>query len=460
MADGSGTRRPNTVVIPYYPRPQFGAFHNSTKRFGVIVAHRRAGKTVSCINHLIRASITCRKPDGRFAYVAPYYTQAKDVAWAYLKRFSASIPGHEVNESELRIDYPNGARIRLYGADNYDRLRGGYLDGVVLDEYADMAPAAWGSVIRPMLADRLGWAVFIGTPKGRNAFFDKVAEAKANPETWFFADLKASGTGLIRQEELSAARTEMTPEQYAQEFENSFDAAILGAYYGRDISDMESAGRLTTFEIDPMLPVDVVADLGMDDPTALLMFQVGPEGPRIVGCYENNGHALAHYVSEVAARGFKPRYWWLPHDAEVRELGTGRTRVETMQGLGCVVRKVPDHKIIDGINAMRLMLAKSWVHAEHCRDAVEAWRQYRQDWDEKNKVFRTSPKHDWTSHYADCGRYLAMAWRELAPLTKPKPVQPTHEALVVKNGALVSNVDVRQIVELKERMAKLSARFK
>jgi hypothetical protein len=160
------------VVIPYVPRRQFLPLHDRKQRFGVMVAHRRAGKTVGCVNEGIKAAVTCPLQDGRYAYLAPYYTQAKDVAWTYLKRFSAPIPGHSVNESELRIDYPNSARFRLYGADNYDRLRGGYLDGVILDEYADMSPAVWGEVIRPMLADRQGWALFIGTPKGRNQFWE------------------------------------------------------------------------------------------------------------------------------------------------------------------------------------------------------------------------------------------------------------------------------------------------
>jgi len=189
----------------YSARRAFVPFHERGERWACLVAHRRAGKTVACVGDLILGALQTRKPNARFAYVAPLYVQAKDVAWAYVKQFASAVPGVAFNEAELRADFPNGARVRLYGADNYDRLRGLYLDGVVLDEYADMPPAAWGEVIRPALADRRGWAVFIGTPKGRNAFWEVWERARAT-EGWFSLLLKASETGLLPAEELQAAR--------------------------------------------------------------------------------------------------------------------------------------------------------------------------------------------------------------------------------------------------------------
>lgn len=204
------------VRLDYQPRPQFRDFHRRRERFGVVVAHRRAGKTVAAIFDLVDAAIRCPKPDGRFAYVAPLYAQAKDVAWTYLKRAVSPLPGVTINESELRVDLPNGSRIRLYGADNYDRLRGIYLDGVVLDEFADMDPRAWSEVIRPALADRGGWAVFIGTPKGRNAFADLYERAEADPE-WYALRLRASQTGIIPTQELEALRAELTPNEFRRE---------------------------------------------------------------------------------------------------------------------------------------------------------------------------------------------------------------------------------------------------
>jgi phage terminase large subunit len=144
------------VLIPYTPRPQFLPYHNRTERWAWIVAHRRFGKTVGCINELVKGALVCTKPDPRFAYIAPLYTQAKDVAWGYLKHFTAGIPGVTAHESELRVDLPNGGRVRLYGAENYDRMRGIYLDGAILDEYGDMDPRVWPEVIRPALSDRQG----------------------------------------------------------------------------------------------------------------------------------------------------------------------------------------------------------------------------------------------------------------------------------------------------------------
>ena len=205
------------VVIPYAPRPQFVAFHNRTERYAIGVAHRRAGKTVACINDLIRGALTCKRPNPRFAYLAPLFKQAKSIAWDYLKHYALAVPGTRVNESELRVDFPLGGQVRLHGADNPDALRGIYLDGVVLDEYAQMRAQVWPEVIRPALADRLGWAAFIGSPMGRNAFCDLYEMAKADP-AWFVFRLKASETGLIPAQELEAARAAMSADQYAQEF--------------------------------------------------------------------------------------------------------------------------------------------------------------------------------------------------------------------------------------------------
>lgn len=407
------------VKIPYTPRAQFRDFHDRGQRWACIVAHRRAGKTVACINELIKAALTCQRQEPRFAYVAPYYTQAKDVAWTYLKRFAAPIPGTETNESELRVDFPNGGRVRLYGADNFDRLRGLYLDGVVLDEPADMDPRAWPEVIRPALSDRQGWATFIGTPKGRNGFWE-VWELAGQDDSWFRAMLRASETGLVAQAELDDARKMLTPEQYEQEFECSFEAAILGAYYGKEVADAERAKRITSVPYEPELPVHTAWDLGMGDSTAVWFFQIAPDGVRFIDHYENHNQPLAHYAGVLQAKGYRYADDWVPHDAKVRELGTGRTRVETLKELGRKPRLVPDHKLMDGINAVRVGFHRFWFDEVKCRFGLEALRQYRTEYDEKAKAFKNNPKHDWTSHTADALRYAAMAWRELSPERIPE----------------------------------------
>ena len=196
-----------TVEIPYAPRSQFVEYHKRRQRWAFLLSHRRAGKTVATVNDVIRRA--WQKADGRYAYLAPYFVQAKDIAWVYLKRFAAPLLayGGKTNESELSIELPNRSAIRLYGAENGERLRGIGLDGVVLDEYADFPSHLWGEVILPTLADRQGWATFIGTPHGRmNDFYRKHEEAKSSPE-WFYAVMRASDTGLIPVEELASIRS-------------------------------------------------------------------------------------------------------------------------------------------------------------------------------------------------------------------------------------------------------------
>lgn len=412
------------ILIPYAPRRQFMPFHQRTERWCVIVAHRRAGKTVATVNDLIRQAALCRKPEGRFAYIAPLFNQAKDVAWAYLKRYARPLLAGAPNESELRVDLINGARIRLYGADNPDRLRGLYLDGVVLDEYADMHPGVWGEVIRPALSDRQGWAAFIGTPKGRNAFFDLYRRSESDP-AWRSIMLRASETGLLPAAELDAARRDMTPEQYAQEFECSFEAAILGAYYGREMAEAERAGRICRVAHDPEQPVMTVWDLGMADATAIWFWQRTPNEIHVIDYYEASGQGIEHYAKVLRAKPYRYDIHWAPHDAKVRELGTGRTRVETMLACGLAPRIVADHKVADGINAARVLFPRVWFDAEACAPGLEALRQYRTEYDEKKRAFKDHPRHDWTSHAADAFRYLAMAHRELTPepVVEPKPVR-------------------------------------
>jgi phage terminase large subunit len=399
-----------------------------------LVCHRRAGKTVACIADLVDACLRCHKKEPRFAYIAPFYTQAKDIAWTYLKRFVLNIPGATANESELRVDLPNGGRIRLYGAENADRLRGLYLDGLVLDEYADMAPSVWGEVLRPTLTDRQGWCVFIGTPKGRNSFYN-VWEAAGDDPSWFRCMMRASDTGLVPQSELEDLRKLLTPEQYEQEMQCSFEAAILGAYYGKEITDAERAGRIRDVPHDRELPVYTAWDLGIGDSTAVWFFQIGPDGVRFIDHYESHGQPLAHYAGIIAAKPYKVDTDWVPHDAKVRELGTGRTRVETLKELGRNPRLVPNHKLEDGINAARVGFSRFWFDEVKCRYALEALRQYRTDFDEKTRAFKNTPKHDWTSHTADAFRYAAMAWRELSP--DPAPINIMKQILKPKTFSQV-----------------------
>jgi len=414
---------PVRVDLGYTPRREFVSFHRRTKRWACVVSHVRAGKTVACLMDLVDAALRCKLPEPRFAYVAPYYAQAKDIAWTYLKRFTAPIPGAVANEAELRVDFPNGGRVRLYGADNYDRMRGIYLDGVVLDEPADFHPAAWPEVIRPRLSDRGGWGAFIGTPKGRNEFF-RIREEARTAGDWFYLELRADETGILSEAELADARKSLTPEQYAQEYLCSFDAAIVGAYYGRELAEAERAGRIRDLSRTQGLPIYTAWDLGIGDSTAIWVFQIIGNEIHVLDYIENSSVPLAWYVKELNARGWGAKADFLPHDAKFRELGTGLSRVETLGRLGRRPVLVAQHKLEDGINAVRLVLPRMWFDAERCTVGLECLRQYRSEYDEKAKVFRNRPKHDWTSHGADAARYMAMAYREMKPAPKKPQPQP------------------------------------
>jgi hypothetical protein len=387
----------------------------------IAVCHRRAGKTYAAVQRLILKALACQRRAPRLAYLAPTYGQAKRTAWDYLKTLAQPVLAAPPHETELRVDLINGARISCYGAENADALRGIYLDDVVIDEAADMAPTVWPNVIRPALSDRTGSALFIGTPKGRNEFHRLYERAQTEPD-WSALMLRASVSGLLPEAELEMAQRDLTPEQYAQEFECSFDAAIYGAYYAADIAEAEREGRICGVAVDPALPVHTAWDLGIGDSTAIWFFQVAPDGLRIVDHYEAHGRGLEHYAAELAARGYRYGVDYLPHDAEARELGTGRTRQETLRRLlNRAPRILPRQDVMDGINAGRLTLKRAWFDAVKCETGIEALRQYREDYDDRNKVSRGRPRHDWTSHTADAWRYLSMAWQDMQP--KPAPAR-------------------------------------
>lgn len=404
------------VDIGYRPREHQALIHRSLKRWNVLVCHRRFGKTVLCVAELIDKALRCKLIRPRFAYIAPLYRQAKQASWDYLKAYTEPIPGARAFESELRVDLPNDGRVQLFGADNPDALRGFYLDGVILDEYALMPPRLWSEVIRPALTDREGWAIFIGTPKGRNAFCELYDSAKADG-SWYAAMFKASETGIIPRPELEAARLQMTEDQYEQEFECSFQAAILGSYYGKIINQLEKVGRLTRVVWEPTLPVYTAWDLGMDDATAIWFFQQHKREVRLIDYYENAGVGLDHYVQHMREKPYTYAEGGaiLPHDVAVKELGTGRSRREVLEGLGVRVSVAPRLSLNDGIGAARMLLPRCWFDTEKCKRGLEALRQYQREYDDEMKKFRDKPLHDWTSHAADAFRYLAVGMRETEP---------------------------------------------
>jgi hypothetical protein len=415
------------VELDYQPRDVFLPFHERTERWSVIVAHRRCGKTVACINDLIYKAIMEGKEDGRYAYIAPYYSQAKTIAWDYLLKFSQPVLT-KANQSELWVELVNGARIRLFGADTGENLRGLYLDGVVLDEYADMKPSIWGSVVRPLLADRGGFATFIGTPKGHNQFWDVYNNATKDSD-WYVKTLRASQTKLLPDAELADAAKMMSQDQYLAEFECDFESSILGAYYGKEMRLLTDQGRITDVRHDPMFKVHTAWDLGYSDDTAIWFFQVIHGEIRLLDYHYSNGQPVAFYAGIVESRemerGYAYGYHYLPHDARAKTLASNRSVIEQLGDKLPIksLRIVPNLGLQDGIQASRLALTRAWFDHK-CEDGIECLRQYQREYDEDKKVFRDKPRHDWTSHGADAWRYLSIVWKDEAKIvTKDEPIR-------------------------------------
>ena len=404
------------IELDYKPRDVFEDFHHREQRWSVVVAHRRCGKTVACINDLIFKALVEGKEDGRYAYVAPYYSQAKNIAWDYLQRFAQPVLS-KANQSELWVELINGARIKLFGADNPDALRGLYLDGIVLDEYADMRPRIWGEIIRPLLADRLGWAVFIGTPKGHNGFWDVYSNALNNPE-WYVKTLRASQTNLLPASELADAAKMMSQDQYLQEFECDFESAILGAFYGKEMRALTDSGRITNVEHDPMFSTMTAWDLGYSDDTSIWWYQVVHGEIRLLDYHSSNGQPIAFYTGLIQSKereyGYNYGIHWLPHDARAKTLASNGKSIIEQLSVKIPLEKmkiVPSLSLQDGIQASRLALMRAWFDTK-CDDGIECLRQYQRLYDEDSKSFRDKPRHDWTSHGADAFRMLSIAWRE------------------------------------------------
>lgn len=414
------------LVIPYTPRTAFLPFHQRKQRWACLVCHRRAGKTVAAVNELIRRSIECKHPRPQHAYIAPFRDQAKRVAWDYLKYYSEPVWEAQPNESELSVKLLGGRKISIYGADNADSLRGIYLDGALLDEFGDFKPSVWGNVIRPALSDRQGFAVFGGTPKGRNEFWEVRERARKNPADWFLLEIPASTSGLIDPKELEQARKQLTPEQYAQEYEIDFSAALPGAYFGREMVLAERQGRIKRVDYDPAVPCHTAWDIGYRDDTAIWWYQVVRNEIHVIDFHASSGQSVEFYIKVIASKPYTYGIHWLPHDAKAKTLASGGKSIVEQLSVGLDFKKmaiVPNLEVQDGIQAARKALEITWFDEQGCGEGLEALRQYQREYDEDKKVFKEKPRHDWTSHAADAFRMLAVAWKHEEPKIK-KHEQP------------------------------------
>lgn len=382
----------------------------------MLPCHRRFGKTFLAINEIIDRGLTQIRKNPRYYYVAPTYGAAKRIAWDYLKEATKMFPGVTTNESELRVDIPRGAdnlRIQLLGAENPGNLKGIYADGVVFDEFAETDPKVWTEVFRPALSDRLGWAIFIFTPKGSNHAYELYRMARKDDSgEWFVAMFKASETGVIPAKELEAARKFMSEEMYQQEYECDFTAALVGAYYKHEMQAMQKGNRLIRVPHDKHLSVMTGWDLGMDDSTAIWFMQAVGAEVRAIDYLEVTGKGLDYIAKELKAKGYNYSRHFFPHDMAVRELGTGVSREKTFRDFGFTgIEIVKRHAPEDGIHAVRGLLSRMWIDTYHCGYGVEALKSYEREFDEKNGVFKLKPKHNWASHGCDAMRTFAMGFR-------------------------------------------------
>ena len=416
------------IEIPYKPREHQLKVHEllEGKRFAVVVAHRRFGKTVAALNHLIREAVLNEKETPRYAYIAPTYGQAKRVAWDYLVKYTTPLGGTN-NISELRVDFW-GRRIQLYGSDNPDSLRGQYFDGVIIDEVGDQNPKIWTDIVRPALTDRKGWCLFIGTPKGHN-HFKELRDRAEKEDGWGLLEFKASETGVVDDVELKQAKNEMGEDKYRQEFECSFDAAVEGSYYGQILNELEDKKHMQEIPREELSRTFTAWDLGMGDSTSIWVAQLVGTEVRLLDYYENHGVGLDHYVKWIKDNDYLKAEHILPHDVRVRELGTGKSRLEMLEESGLEVKIAPRMGLDDGIQAVRRLLPRCWFNVPKVQTGLNCLRNYRRDYDEKRKIFYERPLHDWSSHGSDSFRYLALGLDE-GHSTWSKPINQTQKWIV------------------------------
>lgn len=430
------------VKLPYTPRPHALAFHAREQKNAIVVWHRRAGKTVMCVADLIEKALRCPLDMPQYSYIAPTYKQAKKIAWRYLKKMAAPVCA-KIMESELSVELVNGATITLFGADNPDSLRGLYHDGVIIDEYGDIAPMLYGEIIAPAVADRDGWVVFIGTPKGPNHFYELWKDA-ANDEDWFHHTLKASQSGVFTKERLEKIKKQpgMDEDTFNQEFECDFHAANKGSYYARQLNDLEAAGHMGLFPYDPKLPVVTAWDIGYSDDTSIWFAQMHGRDIHIIDFFTGSGYSVDDILAELRAKPYIYAPFLLPHDAKNKSFQTGKSVRELLWAAGAQNTIVPELSVQDGITAVRATLPSVYFNTSNemvRKYGLPALVMYQRQFDDVRRVFRQTPLHDWSSNPADAFRYLCLgvnpytAQKAAKPLTTERPGQPKNNVLNLEN---------------------------
>jgi hypothetical protein len=416
------------IRLPYNgwrPRGYQQELWNYLERGGkraVAIWHRRAGKDEVCLHW---AAVAAHLRVGVYWHMLPEANQARKAVWdavnphSGLRRINEAFPRdlrESTRETDMAIRFKTGSLWQLVGSDNYNSLVGSPPAGVVFSEFALADPSAWG-YLRPILAENGGWALFITTPRGRN-HASTFYEAARQDRNWFAEQLPATMTNVFTAEQLEIEHRELIREygpddgeaRYRQEYLVSFDAGVMGSYYGSLMEAAEKERRITAVPHEPTLPVHTAWDLGIGDATAIWCVQLAGREVHLIDYIENSGVGLDWYTRELDTRPWKWGEHILPHDAEARELGSGRTRIEVLRSLGFHrTMVIPRDRIEDGVNAVRMLLPRCWFDAEKCQRGVSALQNYRRSWNEALRIYSDRPLHDWSSHAADALRYLALA---------------------------------------------------
>lgn len=383
--------------------------------------HRRAGKDELALHW---TAVAAHKRVGTYWHMLPVAKQARKAIWDAInphtgkRRIDEAFPPalrETTRDNEMFIKFVNGSTWQVVGSDNYDNLVGSPPIGIVFSEYALAKPQAW-DFLRPILAENGGWSLFIYTARGRNHGADLFEMAKSNPK-WFAQrltvdDTQAISPAIIKEERDSG----MSEDMIRQEYYCSFDAAVMGAYYGELLNSAEAEGRVCGVPYDSSALVTTAWDLGYGDDTAIWFAQIIGQQVNVIDYYENRGVGLDHYAKVLQSKPYAYHKHLLPHDGSKGELIAGTTIVKQAQSLlGRGVEVLPRVDVQEGINASRVLMPKCWFDQTRCAQGLKALRLYRREYNEERKVFSDKPLHDWTSHAADAFRYLAMG------IEKPRP---------------------------------------
>lgn len=415
------------VPAKYFPRQWARYAHAHFKRHNVLVVHRRGGKSVLCVNEIIDQALRFDKLDpltGRplmnpqYMYVATTFGQVEKIAWNYFKYYTEHIPGVKFNEKKLRLIIPHPTRgtitIHLVGAENFNALRGIYLDGYVLDEYGDMHPDVRDKVLFPTLTDRRGWEIIIGTPNGDNSFKKLYDLACDHPEMWFTFSLNVNQSKVIPEEELKVIRSTISRESYDQEYMLRWDVAPQGYYYIEQMMLAQTQGRITKVPYNPNYTVNTYWDLGIEDTNAIWFIQEVGRAIHVINYMEDHGKGLDYWASEVLRLPYKYDTHFLPHDVANRELTSAMPRIEylALQGIEnvYVVPKPNDKE--EGIQSVRQVLPLCIFDAENCATGIKALREYKKKYDSKLNQYSNSPVHNWASNGADAFRQFAVTYEQ------------------------------------------------